>query len=132
MEFKVLGPLEADDGAAALELGPPRQRALLARLLLDAGRAVPLDRLLDDLWGDDPPESAVKMIQIYVSQLRKVLPGDTLRTQGRGYLLDPGDAGIDLDRFERLRAAGRDAPPPRGPPQGPAPPPRGPPARRGP
>src|SRR4051794_5103602 len=109
MEFKVLGPLEADDGTSRLELGPPRQRALLARLLLDAGRAIPLDRLLDDLWGDDPPESAVKMIQIYVSQLRKVLPGDTLRTHGRGYLLDLGDAGLDLDRFERLRAAGRDA-----------------------
>src|SRR4051812_23446813 len=109
MEFKVLGPLEADDGTAALELGPPRQRALLARLLLDAGRAVPLDRLLDDLWGDDPPESAVKMVQIYVSQLRKVLGTEALRTQGRGYLLELGGAGLDLDRFEQLRAEGRDA-----------------------
>src|SRR3954464_9132485 len=109
MEFKVLGPLEADDGAAALELGPPRQRALLARLLLDAGRAVPLDRLLDDLWGDDPPETAVKMIQIYVSQLRKVLPQGTLCTQGRGYLLALGDATLDLARFEALRAEGREA-----------------------
>src|SRR3954452_6397979 len=109
MDFKILGPLEADDGTAALELGPPRQRALLARLLLDVCRAVPLDRLLDDLWGDEPPESAVKMVQIYVSQLRKVLPEDTLRTQGRGYLLSLGGAGLDLDRFERLRAEGREA-----------------------
>src|SRR5690349_748427 len=109
MEFRVLGPLEADDGTAALELGPPRQRALLARLLLDAGRAVPLDRLLDDLWGDDPPESAVKMIQIYVSQLRKVLPGGMLSTHGRGYQVVLGDAGLDLARFEALRAEGREA-----------------------
>src|SRR3954471_2942973 len=109
MEFKVLGPLEADDGTAALELGPPRQRALLARLLLDAGRAVPLERLLDDLWGDDPPETAVKMIQIYVSQLRKVLPAGTLSTQRRGYLLALGDASLDLARFEALRAEGREA-----------------------
>src|SRR3954452_17283022 len=103
MEFKVLGPLEADDGTAVLELGPPRQRALLARLLLDPGRAVPLERLLDDLWGDDPPESAVKMVQIYISQLRKVLPAGMLRTQGRGYLLALGDAQLDLVRFEHLR-----------------------------
>src|SRR4051795_781233 len=87
MDFKILGPLEADDGTAALELGPPRQRALLARLLLEAGRAVPLDRLPRDPLGDDPPESAVKMVQIYVSQLRKVLGTEALRTQGRGYLL---------------------------------------------
>src|SRR3954452_8393179 len=110
MEFKVLGPLEADDGTSRLELGPPRQRALLARLLLDAGRAIPLDRLLDDLWGDDPPESAVKMIQIYVSQLRKVLPDDTLRTQGRGYLVALGEAGFCLYRFGRLRAGPRRTP----------------------
>src|SRR4051812_2036122 len=109
MDFKILGPLEADDGTAALELGPPRQRALLARLLLDAGRAVPLDRLLDDLWGEDPPDSAVKMIQIYVSQLRKVLPEGTVRTQGRGYLLALQDAGLDLARFEALRTEGREA-----------------------
>ena len=109
MEFRVLGPLEADDGTAALELGPPRQRALLARLLLEAGRAVPLDRLLDDLWGEDPPESAVKMVQIYVSQLRKVLPAGTLSTQGRGYQVVLGDAGLDLARFEALRTEGREA-----------------------
>src|SRR5947209_14274085 len=109
MDFRILGPLEADDGAAALALGPPRQRALLARLLLEAGRTVPLDRLLDDLWGDDPPETAVKMVQIYVSHLRKVLPDGMLRTHGRGYVLALDAATLDLDRFAQLREAGRAA-----------------------
>src|SRR4051794_7514130 len=108
MEFRILGPLEADDGTP-LELGPPRQRALLARLLLEAGRAVPLDTLLDDLWGEEPPETAVKMVQIYVSQLRKVLPDGMLSTRGRGYLLACAPHQLDLHRFERLRLEGRQA-----------------------
>src|SRR4051794_8845937 len=107
MEYKLLGPLEVDDGTATVALGPPRQRALLARLLLDAGRAIPLEHLIDDLWGEDAPASASKMVQIYVSQLRKVLPPASLRTQGRGYVLDLGEAQLDLRRFEALRAGGR-------------------------
>ena len=57
-----------------IPLGRPAQRALLARLLLDANRTVAVDHLVDDLWGEDAPASAVKMIQIHVSNLRKVLP----------------------------------------------------------
>ena len=74
MEFKLLGPLEASDGPTRSSLAGRKQRALLARLLLDANRTVAIERLVDDLWGEDVPESAQKMVQIYVSQLRKVLP----------------------------------------------------------
>src|SRR3954454_16072457 len=76
MEILVLGPLEARDESAPLALGAPRQRAVLAMLALDANSAVPVDQLIDGLWGEDPPDSARKLIQIYVSGLRKVLAPD--------------------------------------------------------
>jgi DNA-binding SARP family transcriptional activator/pimeloyl-ACP methyl ester carboxylesterase len=106
MEFKLLGPLEVGDGSAAVVVAGRKQRALLARLLLDANRTVAADRLVDDLWGDDVPESAQKMVQIYVSQLRKVLPDGMLRTRPPGYALEVDPAAIDLVRFEQLRREG--------------------------
>src|SRR5919199_1973413 len=109
MDFRLLGPLEAADGEVPVRLGGAKQRALLAVLLLNAGRTVARDRLIDDIWGDEVPESAAKMVQIHVSQLRKVLPPDTLRTTSSGYLLDVAADAIDLGRFERLVAAGRAA-----------------------
>ena len=110
MQFRLLGPLEVTDGTKPLALGGRKPRALLARLLLDAGRTVSVDRLVDDLWGDDVPDSAVKMVQILVSQLRKVLPPGVLSTRAPGYLveLDDDDA-LDLSRFNRIRAEGRAA-----------------------
>ena len=72
VDFRVLGPLEAGDERESLALGPRKQRAVLVRLLLDVDRTVSVDRLLDDLWGDELPGTAVKMVQIYVSGLRKV------------------------------------------------------------
>ncbi len=110
VDFRVLGPLEAGDGREPLALGPRKQRALLARLLLDAGRTVSVERLLDDLWGDELPDTAVKMVQIYVSGLRKALPVDRLRTRAPGYCLElaPEDE-LDLGRFEELTGAGRTA-----------------------
>src|SRR5215212_11198180 len=103
MQLRVLGQLEASDGPTTLDLGPPKQRAVLARLVLDPGRTVRLEQLLDDLWDDDLPRSAPKMVQIYVSQLRKVLPDGRLRTEGGGYrlVLEPGER--DVDALERLR-----------------------------
>ena len=74
MEFRLLGPMDVLDGGAALALRGLKQRALLARLLVTPNRTVAVDRLVDDLWGDAVPDTAVKMVQIYVSQLRKVLP----------------------------------------------------------
>ena len=77
MEFRILGPLEAREGEEFLLLGPQKQRrALLAVLLLNANRTVSFDRLVEDLWGAQPPDSAAKVIQTHVSRLRKVLPED--------------------------------------------------------
>ncbi|HEX6583188.1 MAG TPA: BTAD domain-containing putative transcriptional regulator [Thermoleophilaceae bacterium] len=109
MEFRLLGPLDAVDGDAPLALGSRKPRALLARLLLDANRTVSVDRLVDDLWGEDTPDSAAKMVQIYVSQLRKVLPANVLRTQAPGYLVEVEPEALDLSRFARMRGEGRAA-----------------------
>jgi SARP family transcriptional regulator, regulator of embCAB operon len=109
MDVRLLGPFEVYDGRAPLRLGPRQQRALLARLLIDANRTVPVDRLIDDLWGDDVPASAVKMIHIHVSGLRKVLPAGMLVTRSPGYAVQIEPEAIDLVRFDRLRAHGRAA-----------------------
>ena len=95
--------------ATPLRLGGRKPRALLARLLLDANRTVSVERLVDDLWGEDVPESAVKMVHIHVSALRKALPGGMLQTRQPGYVLELPPEAIDVVRFERLRAEGRAA-----------------------
>jgi DNA-binding SARP family transcriptional activator len=109
MDVRLLGPLEVRHELGSIQLGTPRSRALLARLLLDANRTVAVDRLVDDLWGDDLPTSAVKMVHIHVSQLRKRLPGGTLTTSPPGYLMRIEPEAIDVVRFDRLRAQGRAA-----------------------
>ena len=109
MEFRLLGPMEALDRGTPLALGGLKQRALLARLLVTANRTVSVDRLVDDLWGDAVPGTAVKMVQIYVSQLRKVLPAEVLVTRPPGYLVQVDPEAIDVGRFDRLRRTGRAA-----------------------
>jgi DNA-binding SARP family transcriptional activator/pimeloyl-ACP methyl ester carboxylesterase len=109
MQFGILGPLEVRDGDVPVRIGGHRQRALLARLLVDHRRTVSVDRLVDDLWGEDVPESAVKMVHIGVSQLRKVLPPRTLVTRAPGYGLEVEPEAIDVFRFMRLRDEGRAA-----------------------
>jgi DNA-binding SARP family transcriptional activator/pimeloyl-ACP methyl ester carboxylesterase len=109
MEFRILGPLEARDGDEPVALGPPKQRALLARLLLSPGRTIAVEQLVDDLWGEDVPETAVKMVQIHVSQLRKLLPEGTLVTRPPGYALDVEPERLDVVRVARLRERGRAA-----------------------
>src|SRR5829696_8331049 len=108
-EYRLLGPLEIVHRGEAVPTGGRRKRALLARLLLDANRTVSVDALVDALWGERVPSTAVKMVHIYVSQLRKVLPGGVLRTQPPGYRLEVAPEAVDLLRFERLRKEGRDA-----------------------
>ena len=103
---RLLGPLEVHVGRGAITLGGRAQRALLARLLLDRNRTVAVDRLVDDLWGADVPSTAVKMVQIQVSRLRKVLPGGTLVTRAPGYAVQIEPEALDLVRFERLREQG--------------------------
>src|SRR3954471_21581816 len=110
MDLRLLGPLEVVDGdAAPLRLGGRKPRALLARLALSAGRTVSVDQLVDDLWGEEVPDSAVKMVHIHVSALRKALPAGTIQTRPPGYALTLPPRALDLERFERLRADGRAA-----------------------
>ena len=107
MDFRILGPLEVSEGGRTLDLGGPKQRALLALLVLEANRVVSSDRLIAALWDEERPESARKALQVYVSQLRKVLGRDRLVTRAPGYLIRVETDELDLDRFERLRAEGR-------------------------
>ncbi len=107
MDFRLLGALEVSANGAVAELGPPKQRALLAILLLHAGEIVPIDRLIDLLWGESAPRTAAHSIQIYVSDLRKALESlgggrQVLATRAPGYQLDTDPETIDARRFERL------------------------------
>ena len=108
MEFRILGPLEGTDKDRLLPLGAQKQRALLAVLLLHRREVVSTDRLIDELWGEHPPPTAVKSLQVYVSQLRKVLGEGVLETRGRGYLLHLAPGQVDADRFEGLLERGRE------------------------
>jgi len=101
---RLLGPLEAQVEGRPIELGPRKQRAVLAMLALEAGRTVSTDRLAEGLWGEQPPASAPKMLQLYVSRLRRLLESDGARivTRGRGYELWLSDGEVDAVRFERL------------------------------
>ena len=104
--FRLLGPLEVADAAtgAPLELGGPKQRAVLAMLLLAGGEVVPLGRLVEGLWGEEPPASAQGTLQAYVSNLRRALEPDrakpsVLVTQAPGYRLDVADDDVDATVF---------------------------------
>ena len=92
-------------GGRQVELGPRRQRALLALLALHANQVVAGERLIDELWGEAPPASAANMIQVYVSRLRKALGPGVLLTQPPGYVLQVGEGQLDSARFATLLAA---------------------------
>ncbi|RWA23729.1 hypothetical protein MELE44368_00575 [Mycolicibacterium elephantis DSM 44368] len=102
IRFGILGPLEVRDDGQIVDVGGPRQRTVLARLLLDPGRVVSADRLIEDVWNGHPPRSAAKTLQKYIWQLRTVLPDPVLHTRGAGYLLDVDVDGLDARIFERL------------------------------
>ena len=108
-EYRLLGPLEVVHGGEAVPARGQKKRALLARLLLDANRTVSVDALVDALWGEAVPPTAVKMVHIYVSQLRKELPDGSLHTRPPGYVLQTGSEAVDLLRFSRLCAEARAA-----------------------
>lgn len=86
-EFRILGPLEALEDGRVLDLGGPRQRAVLALLLLRCDETVTAERLIEDVWADEPPERAANTLQSYVSRLRRELGRDTITTR-------PGGAGL--------------------------------------
>ena len=114
MEFRILGPLEVRDKERVLELGGAKQRAVLALLLLRANEVVALDRLIDGIWGERPPDTAAAAVHGSVSRLRKVLepngaPYQVIRTQAPGYVFAAGPEVVDRYRFERLAAEGKTA-----------------------
>jgi predicted ATPase/DNA-binding SARP family transcriptional activator len=108
-EFRLLGPLEASDEGVALPLGEPKQRALLALLLIEANSTVSRERAIDWLWGERPPKRAVNAVQVYVHGLRRALGPERILSRGTGYVLEAGPDEIDLFRFERLLETGRAA-----------------------
>jgi len=107
VEFQILGAMRVlGEGGADVRIPAGRERALLALLLVERGRVVPVDRIVDALWGDAPPDTAAKAVQGYVSHLRRVVPG-AIVTRGRGYALEAPDDAVDAARFTRLAADGR-------------------------
>jgi predicted ATPase/DNA-binding SARP family transcriptional activator len=102
MEFRILGSVAVVGEEGPLPLGAPKQRALLAFLLLHANEVVARDRLIDAVWGTEPPRSAVSSLQVYVHGLRQALGSERIERHGTGYrfLLDPAE--LDFARFERL------------------------------
>ncbi len=113
MEFRILGPLEVSVDGRAIEIRGVKQRSLLAVLLINTGRVVSTDRVIDALWGDDVPATAENAVQVYVSALRRAFraasPGDTggvLLTRRPGYVLNVDGDRIDARRFERRAADG--------------------------
>jgi DNA-binding SARP family transcriptional activator len=103
MEFRILGPLEAVDDGRAVPLGGAKQRALLTVLVLHANETLGLDRLIDELWGERPPATAAKTVQVHVSRLRKALEDPSvIQTRDHGYILAIDPEALDANRFERL------------------------------
>lgn len=116
MRFRVLGPVEVLDADGGLvQLGGQKQRALLGLLIASGGRVVPVSRLVDELWGEDPPPKVLVSVQSYVANLRRVLepdraaraPARVIVTQPPGYSL--AAAQLDVVEFEELVSAGREA-----------------------
>jgi DNA-binding SARP family transcriptional activator len=104
MRFETLGPLSVSNDGEAVSLGGRKQRTLLAVLLLHRNEVVARDHLVDALWEERPPRSAVESLDTYVYRLRKLLGHDRLAHEAGGYLLrvEPGE--LDVDEFERLVA----------------------------
>jgi DNA-binding SARP family transcriptional activator len=107
VRFRVLGPFQVEHDGRPLTLGSVRRRALLALLTLNAGRVVGVERLVDALWGESPPRTAVHVLHVYVSDLRRSLPEGVLVTTPPGYLLRVPAGAVDLADFERLVSRGR-------------------------
>jgi DNA-binding SARP family transcriptional activator/WD40 repeat protein/energy-coupling factor transporter ATP-binding protein EcfA2 len=109
LDFHILGPLEVVANGRPLELGGPRQRALLAILLVHRLEVVSSDLLIDRLWDENPPATALKTLQAYISHLRKALGPGVIVTERRGYRLAVEPEQVDAGRFEALSAEGRRA-----------------------
>jgi DNA-binding SARP family transcriptional activator len=109
MEFGILGPLEVRRNDRPVRITGAKERALLAILLVHANEPVTTDRLIDELWGEAPPATARKSLQVRVAALRRELPGDVLLTRGDAYLVRLERNQLDLHRFEQLLSDGSNA-----------------------
>lgn len=107
--FNLLGPLEVMLDGRSVALGAPKQRAALVELLLRRGEVVSRAALIDALWPDAPPASALAAVQVYVHGLRRALGAERIETRNGGYLLGVAPGEVDLDRFEALVARGEQA-----------------------
>ena len=103
-EFRILGPVEVLVEGRPVGLGAPKQRAVLAKLLLARGAVVSRDQLVDAVWGDGPPESAAAALQVYVHGLRRALGAERIERHGSGYHVRLAQGELDLERFEGLLA----------------------------
>ncbi|TQN28674.1 DNA-binding SARP family transcriptional activator [Haloactinospora alba] len=102
VQFGVLGPISAwSEEGDAVRVGGPRQRCVLGALLVDLGREVTVERLIDFLWDDDPPRTARSVVQVQISHLRRAFP-DMIQTTAGGYLARVDPARVDLHRFRQL------------------------------
>jgi WD40 repeat protein/serine/threonine protein kinase len=110
VRFRVLGPLEVFGGNGPLPLGGPKQRTLLAHLVLNANQVVPADRLVDAVWGEDLPEDPRATLQVYVSRLRSALGPEAIEGRAPGYVLRAEPDEVDALRFEAMVAEVRRAP----------------------
>lgn len=116
VRFELLGPVRGSRDGIELRLGPPQQRTLLAMLLLTHGQQVPLDVMLDGLWGEDIPKAATGTVRTYVSRLRSCLEthgadeeGVVITSVGDGYVLEPGTFLLDVEVFQTRMADGKAA-----------------------
>ena len=110
-DFRILGPLEVSDAGKPLPLGGQKQRAVLAFLLIEPGRVVSTDRLVDALWGERPPRTAGTSLHNFISQLRRLLGPGILETKPPGYRLRVRPGELDVDRFRVLVEGARTKPP---------------------
>jgi DNA-binding SARP family transcriptional activator len=102
VEFRLLGPLEVIGPRGSIGISSQRQRTILARLVLERGRTVSRDRLVDDVWGDEPPATARHAIDVHVGGLRRLLGANRIESQPGGFRLSLAGIETDLDRFEAL------------------------------
>jgi DNA-binding SARP family transcriptional activator len=109
VEFRILGPLEVWHEGRPVHIGGAKERALLVLLLLHAGEPVSVDRLIDELWGDSPPATARKSLQVRVAGLRRAVRGDVLLRRGDAYVVRLEPDQLDLHRFEQLLSDGSHA-----------------------
>ncbi|MGC4932921.1 BTAD domain-containing putative transcriptional regulator [Gordonia sp. DT30] len=112
-EYLVLGPLQVHRDPDSVELGPPKQRAVLGTLLLARGKVVSVDRLVDTLWGDGPPPAATTSLQAYISNLRRALrsrgEASPIERIGGGYRIELGEDRLDVIDFADLARSARSA-----------------------